>query len=379
VHPGSLVPAANVTPQETRAKKVETERQETLWSKQGLPRIGRLEARETPVQLGKISTISVIMQDILAVVSRLARTDVSLTFIGETGTGKDVLAHLLHELSPRAREPFVVFDCSAVPANLVESEIFGHERGAFTGAVAAHPGAFERARGGTLFLDEVGELPIDLQPKLLRVLESRCFRRVGGTRDRPHDVRIVAATNRDLAALVTTRQFREDLYFRLAAAVVSVPPLRDRLEDLPLLVGGLLRELGRGDLVVAKETFELLASHPWPGNVRELKNTLAAALAFVDGGVLESRQLRIVTPAGTASALDRLPLGGQKLETIERAAIRQTLRQTRGNKTMAAHQLGIAISTLYEKLRKYDVKEEWAATPGPTRAPGSADEGEPRE
>jgi transcriptional regulator with PAS, ATPase and Fis domain len=380
VHPGSLVPAANVSnPQEIRARRSETERQETLWSKQGLPRIGRFEVRETPVQLGKIATVSVIMQDILAVVSRLARTNVSLTFIGETGTGKDVLAHLLHELSPRAREPFVIFDCSAVPANLVESEIFGHERGAFTGAVAAHTGAFERARGGTLFLDEVGELPIDLQPKLLRVLESRCFRRVGGTRDRPHDVRIVAATNRDLAALVTTRQFREDLYFRLAAAVVSVPPLRDRLEDLPLLVGGLLRELGRGDLVVAKETLELLAAHPWPGNVRELKNTLAAALAFVDGGVLESRQLRIVTPAGgTASALDRVPLGGQKLETIERAAIRQTLRQTRGNKTMAAHQLGIAISTLYEKLRKYDVKEEWAATPGPTHGHGPSDEGETR-
>jgi DNA-binding NtrC family response regulator len=304
------------------------------------------------------------------VLPRLARTDVSLTFIGETGTGKDVLAHLLHDLSPRAREPFVVFDCSAVPANLVESEIFGHERGAFTGAVAAHTGAFERARGGTLFLDEVGELPLELQPKLLRVLESRCFRRVGGTRDRPHDVRIVAATNRDLAALVTTRQFREDLYFRLAAAVVSVPPLRDRLEDLPLLVAGLLRELGRADLSVARDTLELLAAHPWPGNVRELKNTLAAGLAFVDGAVLEARQLRVITPAsGAASALDRLPLGGQRLDSIERAAIRQTLRRTRGNKTLAAQQLGIAISTLYEKLRKYEVKED-----GDTLASASHDD-----
>jgi transcriptional regulator with PAS, ATPase and Fis domain len=365
VHP-SLMPAANLSNQHEPPAAPPVPRQETLWSRQGLPRVTRAEARATPVQMGKIATISVVMQDILAVVSRLARTDVSLTFIGETGTGKDVLAHLLHDLSPRAREPFVVFDCSAVPANLVESEIFGHERGAFTGAVAAHTGAFERARGGTLFLDEVGELPLDLQPKLLRVLESRCFRRVGGTRDRPHDVRIVAATNRDLASLVTTRQFREDLYFRLAAAVVSVPPLRDRLEDLSLLVAGLLRELGRPDLIIPKETIDVLAAHPWPGNVRELKNTLAAALAFVDGGVLDPRQLRIVTPAGgTGSPLDRLPLGGQKLETIERAAIRQTLRHTRGNKTLAAQQLGIAISTLYEKLRKYDVKDEWSATPGP--------------
>jgi DNA-binding NtrC family response regulator len=311
------------------------------------------------------------MQGILAVVSRLARTDVSLSFIGETGTGKDVLAHLLHDLSPRARAPFVVFDCSAVPANLVESEIFGHERGSFTGAVTTHVGAFERARGGTLFLDEVGELPIDLQPKLLRVLESRCFRRVGGSRDRPHDVRIVAATNRDLASLVTTRHFREDLYFRLAAAVVSVPPLRDRCEDIPLLVPSLLSELGRGNLRVPRETYDLLIAHSWPGNVRELKNTLAAALAFVDGDVLDPRQVRIVTPVGgAASGLDRLPLGGQKLETIERAAIRQTLRHTRGNKTLAAQQLGIAISTLYEKLRKYDAKGEWSTTPTPL--PGSA-------
>jgi DNA-binding NtrC family response regulator len=298
------------------------------------------------------------MHDVLTTIARLARTDVTLTFIGETGTGKDVLAHLLHDESPRRAEPFVVFDCSAVPSSLVESEIFGHERGAFTGAIAAHAGAFERARGGTLFLDEVGELPLDLQPKLLRVLENRCFRRVGGTRDRPLDVRIVAATNRDLAALVVTRHFREDLYFRLAAAVVSVPPLRERLHDLPFLISSLLEDLGRAYLAVPKETLEVLAAHPWPGNVRELKNVLASALAFVDGGVLEPSKLRIAAPAGAASALDRLPLGGHKLESLERTAIKQTLRQTGGNKTQAAHILGIAISTLYEKLKKYDLAED---------------------
>jgi DNA-binding NtrC family response regulator len=336
---------------------------ESLWATPARVRSGRGAVLDHPAHLGKVATVSPVMQDVLTTIARLARTDVTLTFIGETGTGKDVLAHLLHDESPRRSEPFVVFDCSAVPSNLVESEIFGHERGAFTGAIAAHPGAFERARGGTLFLDEVGELPLDLQPKLLRVLENRCFRRVGGTRDRPLDVRIVAATNRDLAALVVTRHFREDLYFRLAAAVVSVPPLRERLDDLPLLISSLLQDLGRGCLSVPRETLEVLAAHPWPGNVRELKNVLASALAFVDGGVLEASKLRIAAPAGASSALERLPLGGHKLETLERTAIKQTLRQTGGNKTQAAHILGIAISTLYEKLKKYDLVEDPAERP----------------
>src|SRR4030095_8182533 len=157
----------------------------------------------------------------------------------------------VHDISPRAAGPFVVFDCGAVPANLVESELFGHERGAFTGAHSEHPGAFERARGGTLFLDEIGELPLELQPRLLRALDNRSVRRVGGTRDRRVDVRIIAATNRDLPALVASKHFRQDLYFRLAAAVVQVPPLRERLDDLALLVPRLLVDIGRGDVQVA--------------------------------------------------------------------------------------------------------------------------------
>ena len=254
----------------------------------------------------------------------------------------------------------------------MRARFFGHERGAFTGAIAAHAGAFERARGGTLFLDEVGELPLDLQPKLLRVLENRCFRRVGGTRDRPLDVRIVAATNRDLAALVASRQFREDLYFRLAAAVVSVPPLRERLNDLPFLVVSLLRDLGRGSLIFPEETLGMLRSHSWPGNVRELKNVLASALAFVDGGVLEPGHLRIAPAAAGTSPLDRLSLGGHRLESIERIAIRQTLRQTSGNKTQAAQMLGIAISTLYEKLKKYNLHEDSSSTNAQARQSGRA-------
>jgi len=299
------------------------------------------------------AAVSRAMHDVFSVVSRLAPTDVTVTLMGETGTGKDVFAHLIHDSSPRAGEPFVVFDCGAVPANLVESELFGHERGAFTGAHAEHPGAFERAEAGTLFLDEIGELPIELQPRLLRVLDNRLVRRVGGTRDRQSDVRIVAATNRDLAALVAAKQFRQDLYFRLAAAIVNLPPLRERLDDLSILVSSLLADLGRSNVFVTAPTFDALRAQSWPGNVRELKNALAYGLAFADSGVLEPRHLRLVEPLPEQALLDRLPLGGHALGSIERAAIRQTLLQASGNKVHAARALGIAPSTLYEKLKKY--------------------------
>jgi transcriptional regulator with PAS, ATPase and Fis domain len=304
-------------------------------------------------RLGKLAATSPAMHEVFAVMNRLAPTAVTVTLIGETGTGKDVMAHAMHDASPRARGPFVVFDCGAVPSNLVESELFGHERGAFTGAHAEHPGAFERARHGTLFLDEIGELPLELQPRLLRVLDDRSVRRVGGTVGRQIDVRIVAATNRDLAALVAARQFRQDLYFRLAHAVVHLPPLRDRADDLPLLVLRLLEDLGRPDVAVAPATLDVLRAHTWPGNVRELKNTLACALAFAEGGVIEPRHLRFVASTSEDSMLERLPLGGQSLEQIERAAIKLTLGQTRGNKALAAKLLGIAASTLYEKVKRY--------------------------
>jgi DNA-binding NtrC family response regulator len=300
-----------------------------------------------------MSAISPVMHEVFRLVARLARTDVTVTLMGETGTGKDVLAHALHAESPRANGPLVIFDCGAVPPNLVESELFGHERGAFTGAHSEHVGALERAQGGTLFLDEVGELPLDLQPKLLRMLENQRVRRVGGSRDRQVNVRIVAATNRDLAALVAAKQFREDLYFRLAAAVVAVPPLRARTEDLPLLVARLLEDLRRSDVTVPPETLEALRVYDWPGNVRELKNTLACALAFVESGALEPRHLRFLPAADDTAMLDRLPLGGRSLESIERAAIKQTLSRSRGSKVQAAQALGIAVSTLYEKLKKY--------------------------
>ena len=294
------------------------------------------------------------MASVIAQIRRLAKTEVTLTLTGETGTGKDVLAHVVHDASKRARGPFVVFDCGAVPANLVESELFGHERGAFTGATSEHAGAFERSRAGTLFLDEIGELPLDLQPRLLRALENKSVRRVGGTRDRPIDVRIIAATNRDLGALVANKLFRQDLYFRLAAAIVHVPPLRDRIEDVPLLARHLLADLGRGGVRLTTETLARLQAHVWPGNVRELKNVLAYALAFVDGaGALEARHLRFVPVVADGTVLERLPLGGHALERVEEATIRQTLTLTKGNKAHAARLLGISASTLYDKLKRY--------------------------
>jgi transcriptional regulator with PAS, ATPase and Fis domain len=309
---------------------------------------------------GSLVADSARMHEVFNLLGPLSKTDLTVTLIGETGTGKDVLAHTLHEESLRAQGPFVVFDCGAVAPNLAESELFGHERGSFTGAFSGHAGAFERAHGGTLFLDEIGELPLDLQPRLLRVLETRRVRRVGGSDDRSVDVRIIAATNCDLSAGVQAGKFRQDLYFRLAGAIVPVPPLRDRLEDLPLLVPRLLEDLGAGGLGVSQETYAVLRAHAWPGNVRELKNTLGCALAFVRGDVLEPAHLRLhgqsdAPPRDEDAELAQLALGGLSLQRIERAAIKQTLAQTNGNRVLAARSLGIAVSTLYEKLKKYNL------------------------
>ena len=305
---------------------------------------------------GRLSARSGPMHEVFDMLDRFAPTDVTLTLLGETGTGKDVLAHVLHEQGPRAQAPFVVFDCGAVTASLAESELLGHERGAFTGAVSTHAGAFERADGGTLFLDEIAELPLDLQPRLLRALESLKVRRVGGRRDRRGDVRGIAAMNRDLRAEVAAGRFREDLFFRLAVAVVPVPPLRERLDDMPELVRGLLTDLGRPELSLSDAAIAALRAHPWPGNVRELKNAMVCAAAFVESGgrVIEAHHLRLLSESrDDGSRLEALPLAGQALDRIERVAIRQTLAHTSGNKVSAARMLGIAVSTLYEKVKKY--------------------------
>ncbi len=309
-------------------------------------RVGALQA---PARFGGAISRALPMQQVFAALSRLAPTELTVTLIGETGTGKDVLAHAIHERSARAEAPFVIFDCGAVAGNLAESELFGYERGAFTGALSAHAGAFERANGGTLFLDEIGELPLELQPRLLRALENRSVQRVGGKRYQPIDLRIIAATHRDLPARVAEKLFREDLFFRITTAIIPVPALRRRLDDLSLLVPALLADIGRPQLEVSAETYAVLAGHHWPGNVRELKNVLASASAFVKDNTLEPRHLLFLSPA-EPTKIEHLRLGGQTLASLERVAIGQTLANHKGDHEQTAATLGITPAALLEKL-----------------------------
>ena len=341
------------------------------------------ELKNLPDRFGPAIGAAPSMRRLFALLARMAPTDLTITLIGETGTGKDVLARAIHENSPRAAQPFVVFDCGAVAPSLIESELFGHEKGSFTGAVSDRRGAFERAHKGTLFLDEIGELPLDLQPKLLRALEQRPasgaglagagtgssggqgVRRVGGGDDLAVDVRIVAATNRELEEQVRKRAFREDLFFRLLVALVHVPPLRERLSDLGALAGAFLAEAGK-PLQLAPATLQLLAQYEWPGNVRELRNVVASAAAMADGPTLEPRHLVFFRPQRRANKSRaegvRLPPAaagaapGQTLEQLEKTAITAALQHAGGNRSKAAKALGIAPSTLYEKIRRYGLK-----------------------
>jgi DNA-binding NtrC family response regulator len=314
------------------------------------------ELAKVPSRFGGAVGTSAAMRRIFALLGRLAQTDLTITLIGETGTGKDVLARAVHEVSPRAAGPFVVFDCAAVPPSLIESELFGHEKGAFTNAIAARAGVFERGHGGTVFIDEIGELPLELQPKLLRALEERQVKRVGGGTLQPFDVRIVAATNRDLTAQVEAGAFRQDLYFRLSTAVMHVPPLRERPDDLPELIQTFLAQAGRS-LSVTPPALALLQAHVWPGNARELKNVINAASALADGAALDVDDLVFFRPGRTPTpgpvVLPPPGGGGQSLQAREKAAIQRALQDHGGNRTHAARALGIAVSTLYTKLKKY--------------------------
>jgi transcriptional regulator with GAF, ATPase, and Fis domain len=303
------------------------------------------------------------MRRIFGVLQRVARTNATVLLMGETGTGKDVLAHSIHDESDRANGPLEVIDCGAIAPTLIESELFGHERGAFTGAVNARAGAFERAAGGTLFLDELGELPIDLQPKLLRVLEAKTFRRVGGNKPMATDVRVIAATTKDLPREVKKGKFREDLWFRLAVVPITVPPLRDRLDDLPALAERILNSDGGSRLRLSSEALGELRAHDWPGNVRELRNVLerAALLARASGETtIRSVELQPADIDGGDDDLFRFRAGmtwreakGRVDSVLERKYLAWLLQRHNYNASSAAREAQLDRKYLAEMARRH--------------------------
>jgi transcriptional regulator with GAF, ATPase, and Fis domain len=317
---------------------------------------------------------SVATRAFFAKVEKAAPTESSVLITGETGCGKELVAEAIHELSPRKNGPFVVLDCGSLPENLVESELFGHERGAFTGAINSYAGAFERANGGTVFLDEIGELPISLQPKLLGVLERRQVRRLGGNAPINVDVRIVAATNRDLAKEMNRGTFREDLYYRLAVLRVHVPPLRERLEDIPLLVEHFLSMLPGGDAVrLRPETIDKLRNHHYPGNVRELRNLIERSVVLAQSGGFDEEapwaQLQTPVPvsSGGAAAAPNdpgdmsvhidvdVPFKQAKQRMVgdfERRYLAQLMDKYDGNVSRAARAAGLDRMTVHKMLTR---------------------------
>ena len=306
-------------------------------------------------------------KDVLAQAARVARTETTVLLTGESGTGKEVVARFIHHASRRGSGPFVAINCAALPDQLLESELFGHERGAFTGAVAAKPGRIEQASGGVLFLDAVGEMTPTVQAKLLRVLEEREFMRLGSTRVQHANIRVIAATNRDLHAAMQRGEFREDLYYRLGVFEISLPPLRERLEDVLELADTFLEQIGetvgRPAAGIARDAKDQLLGYNWPGNVRELRNAIERAVILADGGYIRSEHLPVPgarQPApnpADATAAPTLPPGGVDLEAIERSFVIKALRQARHNKTRAAKLLGLTRAQLYSRIEKYGLAE----------------------
>jgi DNA-binding NtrC family response regulator len=299
------------------------------------------------------------MQAVFELARSAARSNSTILVLGESGTGKELLARAIHAESPRARGPFLAVSCAALPETLLESELFGYEKGAFTGAVTRRRGKFEAAQGGTLFLDEIGDVSAKLQMDLLRVLEDRRFTRVGGTEPIEVEVRIIAATHRDLEQLVAAGQFRQDLFYRLNVIPVKLPPLRERGEDLPLLVESLLEqlgtELGRAVDGVSAEAMEMLLLHDWPGNVRELRNVLERGIVVAHGRILQESDLALPPRESPAAAP-----GGElpSLEEVEKRHVARVLDHVRGNVSHAARILGIDRSTLYAKMRRFGLRTE---------------------
>jgi len=310
-----------------------------------------------------VVTRSAKMQEVLAIVERIAPTNSTVLLGGESGVGKDLIAHVLHEKSRRASGPFIKINSTAIPESLLESELFGYEKGAFTGATATKPGKFELADKGTLFLDEIGDVPPATQVKLLRVLQEREFERLGGTRTLKVDVRLVAATNRDLRAALEEGTFREDLYYRLNVVPIDIPPLREHTEDIPDLVQLFIERFSRGSgkpvTAIRPEALQRLMEFHWPGNVRELENVIERACAMAKGSVLELEDIRL-EPARPRPALESGALlpEGFTLEQWEDELIREALRRTAGNKSRAARMLGLSRNALRYRLSRMGIADE---------------------
>lgn len=309
---------------------------------------------------GNVCAQSVQMRTLFAMLDKMADTSATIILQGETGTGKELFARAIHSKSPRNDQPFAVFDCGSVADNLIESELFGHKKGAFTGAAYDREGVFEHGNNGTVFLDEIGELGLDLQPKLLRVLENREVKRIGENRTVPVNVRVIAATHRDLAQEVKQGRFREDLYYRLSVIKVEIPPLRKRKEDIPLITEQILNDLSREFGMekppeISGDLFDILQAYHWPGNVRELRNVLSRAIALGDRTVVRPGHLLLTEQSKTNSTKVTLP-EDMSLAEIEKTVILNTLKRLKGNKTRAARTLGIAYSTLFEKLKKHNIR-----------------------
>jgi DNA-binding NtrC family response regulator len=327
------------------------------------------ERRGAPKIIGEDTKLRQVSQQL----HRAAATDATVLLEGESGTGKELFARALHALSPRNDGPFVAINCAAIPETLLETELFGHEKGAFTGAAARKPGRFELAHRGTLFLDEIGDLPLALQAKILRALEEKQFERVGGTQSLHVDVRVVAATNRHLKQRVAERQFREDLFFRLSVFPIQIPPLRERTDDILILarhfVEKFCRDLNKPELVLAPAAIDELQAYPWPGNVRELQNCIERSVILTEGDSIHPRHLNLsfrqTAPAAPAvSPWEQIDLTGSMsdavrrvTEEVERRKLTQAMQDANGNKSHVADSLQLTYKVLLQKLKAYGIAD----------------------
>ena len=322
--------------------------------------------------LADLVGVSKPMREIFSLIQQIAPSSASVLITGESGTGKELVASAIHKLSPRVDRPFVAVNCAALPESLIESELFGHEKGAFTGAVGRRPGCFEQAHRGTLFLDEIGDMPMAMQPRLLRALQESTIRRLGATNEISVDVRVLAATNKSLSELIQSKHFREDLFYRLNVFQIAIPPLRDRKDDIAPLADAIIRDLNRKHdyriTDIHPAALERLCEYSWPGNVRELRNVLERSLiAAREGTLLPGHLPRTFGMSGAIPAASEAPLAsgnsisveaGRPLSEVEKAYIQLTLKSTGNNKKRAAQILGISLRTLHSRVTEFAAEDE---------------------